>query len=79
MTGRNVLTDHHGPVAIEAYTVVHDRDRNRERLIAACLAPDGNRAWGLSTDAELMTAAESEDIVGREAHLGDSATLTLAG
>lgn len=78
VTGRNVLTDHQGPVAIEAYTVVHDRDRNRERLIAACLAPDGNRAWGISTDAELMTAAESEDIVGHEAHLGDSATLTLA-
>jgi len=77
VTGRRVLTDHQGSVSIEAYTVVHDRDRNRERLIAACLTPDGDRAWGFSTDGELMATAESEDLVGRGADLGDEAMLTL--
>jgi acetyl-CoA C-acetyltransferase len=77
VTGRRVLTDHQGSVSIEAYTVVHDRDRNRERLIAACLTPDGDRAWGFSTDGELMATAESEDLVGRGADLGDGAMLTL--
>jgi acetyl-CoA C-acetyltransferase len=76
--GRKVLTDYTGPVAVEAYTVVHDRDGGLERLIAPCLTPDGDRVWGLSRDGTLMERAESNDLVGSGGHLEADATLSLA-
>lgn len=78
VTGRKVLTDYTGPVTVEAYTVVHDRDRNRERLIAPCITPAGERVWGLSHDADAMELAESTDLVGTPSDLGEDAVLTLA-
>ncbi|MGI9577418.1 MAG: acetyl-CoA acetyltransferase [Microthrixaceae bacterium] len=79
VAGRTVLTDYTGPVTVEAYSVVHDRHRNRERLIASNLTPEGNRVWGVSKDADLMETAESSDLVGTSAHVGDEAFLTVAG
>lgn len=77
VTGRQVLTDYSGPVTVEAFTVVHDRDRVRERLIAPCITADGDRVWAVSDDAELMENAESTDLVGNAADIGEGAELTL--
>ena len=77
--GRRILTDHTGGVRVEAYTVVHNRDTTRERLIASCLTQDGDRAWGVSKDTATMDLAESSDIVGRPGHLADGGELQLAG
>ncbi|MCU0267381.1 MAG: acetyl-CoA acetyltransferase [Acidimicrobiales bacterium] len=58
---------HDGPVTIEAYTVVHGRDGEREKAHLATLTPDGRRAWAVSEDADLLLALETEEFVGRTA------------
>ena len=37
--------------AVEAYTVMHDREGRPETGFAACLLADGRRAWGTTSDA----------------------------
>jgi acetyl-CoA C-acetyltransferase len=54
-----------GPAAVEAYTVMHDRDGLPETVMAACLLADGRRAWGTSTDRELAAALCEGEWVGR--------------
>jgi acetyl-CoA C-acetyltransferase len=54
-----------GPAAVEAYTVMHDRDGLPETVMAACLLADGRRAWGTSTDRELAAALCKGEWVGR--------------
>lgn len=68
---RDVATgdDAAGPATIEAYTVMHDRDGSPELGIAACLLPDGRRAWGLSNDAPLTVAMTDGEWVGRDVTL----------
>jgi acetyl-CoA C-acetyltransferase len=76
---REVVEGHEGDVVVEAATVSHDRENQPERAFAACLLPDGRRAWGTSTDAAVMTGLLEQECVGLPAHLAadDSATLTL--
>ncbi len=63
-----------GPAVIEAYTVMHDRDGRPETAMAACLLPDGRRAWGTSTEPDLAAAMCEGEWVGRAATLdGDGA------
>ena len=45
-----------GTATIEAYTVMHGREGLPEQAIATCLLADGRRAWGLSTDGDVMGA-----------------------
>lgn len=65
-----------GPVTIEVYTVMHDRDGLPEIAFAACLLADGRRAWGRSTDRALATAMCDGEWVGRPATLASDGTLT---
>jgi len=58
-----------GPVTIEAYTVMHDREGEPESAFVACLLDDGRRAWGTSTDAGLVRAMCVDEWVGRAAVL----------
>ncbi|MDZ7679012.1 MAG: acetyl-CoA acetyltransferase [Acidimicrobiales bacterium] len=74
---RDVITDHHGPATIEAYTVMHTRDGEPATLMAAALTPDGHRAWATSDDPELMAHAVAEELCGREAAVEDSGRLRL--
>ena len=67
-----------GPVTIEAYTVMHDREGRPETALAACLLADGRRAWGVSSDVELATSMCSGEWVGRAARLDDAGTLSMA-
>lgn len=54
-----------GPMTIEAYTVMHNRDGNPEKAIASCLRSDGARAWGISEDSDTVTAVCDGEWVGR--------------
>ncbi len=66
-----------GPVTIEAYTVMHGREGAPEQAIATCLLADGRRAWGLSEDADVMTALTDGEWVGRSARLDADGGLLL--
>jgi len=75
--GREVLEAYGGPVSIEAWTVMHDRDNEPERMHAACLTPNGQRCWGVTHDADAMSAAMSVDLGGTSATMGDDGELLL--
>jgi acetyl-CoA C-acetyltransferase len=67
-----------GPVMIEAYTVMHDRNGLPETALASCLLHDGRRAWGTSTDADLIRAMCRDEWVGRKATIDAEGRLTVA-
>jgi acetyl-CoA C-acetyltransferase len=74
------VEEHEGPVTVEAYTVMHDRDNQAEKAILACRTPDGGRTWGLSQDEDLMAAMKVEELVGQPGQLkgtGKETTFTL--
>jgi acetyl-CoA C-acetyltransferase len=66
-----------GPVTIEAYTVMHGRDGTPEQAITTCLLADGRRAWGLSSDADVMATLTQGEWVGRPARLDAEGGLLL--
>jgi acetyl-CoA C-acetyltransferase len=67
--GRTLSTDHDGPVTIETYTVMHDRDGTPALAIASTLTDAGERAWATSDDADVMAALlDGEEHVGDRAH-----------
>jgi acetyl-CoA C-acetyltransferase len=75
---RELTDDHEGPVEIESYTVMHDRDGRPERALVACLTPDGRRTWASSTDSDAMASMIEEEFVGRKATRSGEADLTIA-
>ena len=75
---REAVDGHEGRVAIEAYTVLHDRE-GPEQALFAVLLPDGRRAWGHSTDAATMQAVMATDAVGHAAHRGGDGVVSLPG
>jgi acetyl-CoA C-acetyltransferase len=76
--GRELSTDHDGPVTVETYTVLHDREGAPERAIAATLTPAGARAWATSEDASVMaTLLDGEEHVGDAAHRSAAGELSL--
>ncbi len=58
-----------GTVTVEAYSVMHDRDGAPEIAYAACLLPDGRRAWGRSPDPDVAKAMCAGEWVGRSVRL----------
>ncbi|HEX4906391.1 MAG TPA: acetyl-CoA acetyltransferase [Acidimicrobiales bacterium] len=64
---RELVEEHEGPVTIESYTVMHERDGSMSNAIVACLTPEGGRTWATSTDADVMKAMTSDDLVGTTA------------
>ena len=66
-----------GPVEVEAYTVMFDRENEPEKAIAACRLEDGRRAWGLSDDLAVATAMCDGEWVGASVELDDAAGLRL--
>ena len=67
-----------GPVTVESYTVIHDRDGAPEQALLALLTPDGGRTWGSSTDADTMAELEATECVGRSATLAADGRVELA-
>ncbi len=66
-----------GPATIEAYTVMHARDGAPEQAIAACLLADGRRAWGTSSDQDVLTSLLDGEWVGTTATLAPDGALHL--
>lgn len=66
-----------GPVDIEAYTVMHDRDGNPETGLAACRTADGRRAWGTTPHRDLAVAMCEGEWVGRRVRLNDAGSLEV--
>lgn len=72
--GRTLLTDHDGPVTVETYTVMHDRDGAPVQAIAATLTPDGARTWATSDEPAVLSG-----LLDGEEHVGDAAHRTAEG
>ncbi|MGH9188121.1 MAG: acetyl-CoA acetyltransferase [Acidimicrobiales bacterium] len=66
-----------GPATVEAYTVMHDRDGQPERLMTAVRTPDGQRAWGASSDPGACRQAIDEELVGHTVTLDGEGTLDV--
>jgi acetyl-CoA C-acetyltransferase len=66
-----------GSATVEAYTVMHSREGDPERGLAACLLADGRRAWGTSEDASTVAALCAGEWVGRPVTLDVEGTLHL--
>ncbi len=64
---RTVAPDHEGPVTVEAYTVLHERDGSPQLGIVGALTTDGRRTWANTTDAALLHALVTEEVEGRAA------------
>jgi acetyl-CoA C-acetyltransferase len=75
--GRKVVESFVGPVRIETWTVMHDRENEPERYHGTCLTEDGDRVWALSHDTGLYGAALTEDLGGRAATLDSDGELHL--
>jgi len=65
-----------GVAEIESCTVMHERDGDPEKGIAALRMLDGRRAWGITTDAATMRAMTTEDFIGRKVTVVPDGTIT---
>jgi acetyl-CoA C-acetyltransferase len=74
---RELADDYAGPVMIETYTVMHDRENTPERALVACLTPTGDRTWGNSTDAATMKALLNDEFVGRDATISSDGVVDV--
>ena len=75
-SAKDFAEEHEGPATIESYTVMHERDGSMTNAIVACLTPDDRRTWATSTDADVMKAMTSDDLIGRAATI-TGGTLTV--
>jgi acetyl-CoA C-acetyltransferase len=66
-----------GPATIEAYTVMHGREGQPEQAITTCLLGDGRRAWGLSSEADVMGALVDGEWVGHPVTLSATGDVLL--
>ena len=73
---RYAAEDYAGPAVVDAYTAMYDREGAPFNGMACFLTPDGRRAWSSTTDADLLAAMVTEDLVGRAATLKDK-TFTI--
>lgn len=64
-----------GDVVIESVTVVFENEPTH--ALFATRTPEGHRSWGASTDADVMSAAMTSELVGTSAHRHDDAIITL--
>jgi acetyl-CoA C-acetyltransferase len=77
MPRRTAVADHEGPVTVESYTVMHERDGPPSVGIVACLLPDGRRAWGNVTDPLVLKAMTMEEQCGRPGMLRSGGAVEL--
>jgi acetyl-CoA C-acetyltransferase len=70
-TSRPVADGYQGRAAIEAWTVLFDRDGETEKGIAACITPDGRRSWATTTEPDQLLTMTAADLTGVEATLAE--------
>ncbi|MDQ1444438.1 MAG: acetyl-CoA C-acetyltransferase, partial [Acidimicrobiaceae bacterium] len=75
---RGYAAEYEGPVTVETYTVMHERDGSPVLGIVACLLPDGRRAWGNLNETGLLKAMVQEEFCGRAARLRADGSLDVA-
>jgi acetyl-CoA C-acetyltransferase len=74
---RQAAPHHHGSATLETYTVMHDRDGDRERAFVFALTDDGRRTLAVSEDPDLLTMLEADDVLGRPVDVDDGALLAV--
>ncbi|MHB8220484.1 MAG: acetyl-CoA acetyltransferase [Acidimicrobiales bacterium] len=67
-----------GPVTVETYTVVYDRDGAPERGIFACRTAAGARTWAGSTDGAALAEIAVGEGIGRTGTLDAAGVVDLA-
>jgi acetyl-CoA C-acetyltransferase len=77
LPARDLAEGHAGPVTIEAYTVVHERDGRPGTAFAACRTSEDARTWATSTAPDLLRAMTEEELVGRAGELDVDGVLHL--
>jgi acetyl-CoA C-acetyltransferase len=77
LPARDLAEGHAGPVTIEAYTVVHERDGRPGTAFAACRTSEDARTWATSTAPDLLRAMTEEELVGRDGELDADGVLHL--
>jgi acetyl-CoA C-acetyltransferase len=74
---QTVIEEHDGPITVESFTVLHDREGAPDIGVVACLVEGKGRAWGNTRDADLMHALMTEDLIGRPGTLKPDGTVTI--
>jgi acetyl-CoA C-acetyltransferase len=75
---RDVCEEPDGAVTLESWVVVHGREGEPERVLAACLLDDGRRAWATSEDADTVAEMRSwAEQIGRAVKIGPGGELRL--
>ena len=74
---RATTVEHDGPITIETYTVMHERDGMPVLGIVAGLLDDGTRAWGNIAETGLLKAMCEEEFCGRTARMRADGTVDL--
>jgi acetyl-CoA C-acetyltransferase len=77
LPARDLAEGWSGPVEVEAYTVVHERDGRPGTGFAACRTPEGARTWATSTEPDLLRAMTEDDLVGRPGGIDPDGVLDL--
>jgi acetyl-CoA C-acetyltransferase len=77
LPSRPAVADHEGPVTIESFTVMFERDNVPAVGILACLLADGRRTWANTRHPELMHALMEHDLIGQPAMLRSGGELAL--
>lgn len=76
---RTIHDQYEGAATVATYSVVHGRDGGPEWGLVVCDLPGGDRAYGRIVDPELLTGAESEELVGAKLTLTPTETDTAMG
>ena len=66
---REMVADYDGPVTIDSYAVMHERDGSPAIGLVACLTADGSRTWANTNEPGLMKSMTLEEFVGRPARV----------
>jgi acetyl-CoA C-acetyltransferase len=77
LPARELCEEPEGDAAVEAWTVMHDREGAPETGILAGLLGDGRRAWGVTTEPGTVKAMVTEDLAGRTATLRPDGSFDL--
>ncbi len=70
LTKRDVVIGYSGDATVEGYTVRYDGE-GMEKAFVACRTPDDRRAWGTTSDQDVMAAMIREEFCGRSVKLAE--------
>jgi acetyl-CoA C-acetyltransferase len=67
---REVVMEYQGAGTVEGYSVMYGPEGLTKAFVGARLA-DGRRAWGTSTDTDLLQSMTEEEFCGRTVNIAD--------